>query len=834
MANGVEKTTGRGIMGAVVDGSSRIGKEQKVAMKMAVRDFNNSNNQSFFLQIQDSQGQPLQAALAAQELTDRQKVQAILGPQRWEEASLVAEVASQARIPIISLADATPVWATERWPFMVQASSNQDLQMRAIAAIVHSWEWYHVTVIYEDNGSSMVEGIPLLSDSLREVGAEISRLLPVPPSVSSMVKELEKIKQDHCRVFLVHLSVPLAIRLFQKANEMGMMKKDYVWITTNAFTSLIHSINTSTFPSMQGIVGVRSYFPDKKPQFQDFDKRFETLFASEYPEEDINKPGIYAVQAYDAAWALCLAMKESYSKDGQHLLGNILTNDFDGLSGQIHFINQKLAPADKFQVINVVHRRYTELGFWSDRLGFSKSVHEGSAYNSCMKNLGHIFWPGDSESTPRGWAIPTNSKPLQIGVPNMSSFKQYVNVVHNPINNNNSFEGFAIDLFKATVASMPYFLHYKFISFQGTYDNLVEQLHLKKFDAVVGDVALVASRCEHAEFTYPYTESVLVMIVPVQARTSKRELLFIKPFTKAMWALALAINLYNGFVVWMIERNYCPEHRGSVLNQIGIMIGLSFTTLFSLQGEKLHSNLSRMAMVVWLFVALVITQTYTANLTSILTVTGLEPTVADVQSLQNSNSMVGYCRGSFVTRYLTEVLRFRSENLKSYKSPDEYAQGLRSREIAAAFLEAPFAKLFLTKYCNEFIAAGPTYKVGGFGFVFPRGSPLVHDVTKALLNVSEHGKLQELEKAMLASEKCVDVKSEDEISSLSPSSFWVLFILTGGTSTVALVSYLIQRRKMIWRLILAIMIGKKQLSRRNSNVESPANSVGIIEFSMQP
>lgn len=38
-------------------------------------------------------------------------------------------------------------------------------------------------------------------------------------------------------------------------------------------------------------------------------------------------------------------------------------------------------------------------------------------------------------------------------------------------------------------------------------------------------------------------------------------------------------------------------------------------------------------MVVWLFMALVITQTYTANLASLLTVSKLEPTVVDVASL---------------------------------------------------------------------------------------------------------------------------------------------------------------------------------------------------------
>ena len=52
------------------------------------------------------------------------------------------------------------------------------------------------------------------------------------------------------------------------------------------------------------------------------------------------------------------------------------------------------------------------------------------------------------------------------------------------------------------------------------------------------------------------------------------------------------------------------------------------------KGERLHSNLLRMTMVVWLFVALIIMQTYTANLISMLTVQHLGPTVTDVEALK--------------------------------------------------------------------------------------------------------------------------------------------------------------------------------------------------------
>ena len=57
-----------------------------------------------------------------------------------------------------------------------------------------------------------------------------------------------------------------------------------------------------------------------------------------------------------------------------------------------------------------------------------------------------------------------------------------------------------------------------------------------------------------------------------------------KLFTKAMWVLIVTINVYNGFVIWFIERDNNPELKGSVLNQLGTLMWLAFRTLFSIHG----------------------------------------------------------------------------------------------------------------------------------------------------------------------------------------------------------------------------------------------------------
>ncbi|KAK1416733.1 hypothetical protein QVD17_25849 [Tagetes erecta] len=320
----------------------------------------------------------------------------------------------------------------------------------------------------------------------------------------------------------------------------------------------------------------------------------------------------------------------------------------------------------------------------------------------------------------------------------------------------------------------------------------MRQIPAERYDAIAGDVTIMSRRHEYVDFTQPYTESGLEMIVPVRSRLSNQPWLFMKPFTAQMWWLIAAITLYNGFIIWLIERAHCQYLRGSVINQIGIVIWLAFTTLFTLRADRLHSNLSRMAVVVWLFVALIVTQSYMASLASMLTAQRLEPTITSVEALRNMNATVGYCNGSLVNHYLKDVLGFKNFKVKSYNSTHRYAEALNSGEIAAIFLEVPAAKVFLAQYCRSFIRTGETFKVGGFGFAFPRRYSWLSEANKALMNISESGKLKEFEDAYLTSEKCVDDEpSPNEDESLSLRSFSILFELTGGTSTLVLVIYII-------------------------------------------
>ena len=82
-------------------------------------------------------------------------------------------------------------------------------------------------------------------------------------------------------------------------------------------------------------------------------------------------------------------------------------------------------------------------------------------------------------------------------------------------------------------------------------------------------------------------------------------------------------------------------------------------------------------MIIWLFVVLTLTSSYTASLTSILTVEQLSSSIKDIKSLITSNDPIGYQRGSFAENYLTEELNRDMSRLVPLNSAEAYEKALK-------------------------------------------------------------------------------------------------------------------------------------------------------------
>lgn len=149
----------------------------------------------------------------------------------------------------------------------------------------------------------------------------------------------------------------------------------------------------------------------------------------------------------------------------------------------------------------------------------------------------------------------------------------------------------------------------------------------------------------------------------------------------------------------------------------------------SISGENTASTLGRLVLILWLFVVLIITSSYTASLTSILTVQQLQSRVEGLDSLISSTDPIGYQVGSFAKDYLVG-LNIAESRLKPLKGPEDYDNALelgpKGGGVAAVVDELPYVELFLSNYC-KFKTVGQEFTKSGWGFVsiFPPLQQLV-------------------------------------------------------------------------------------------------------------
>ncbi|XWS75987.1 hypothetical protein CRYUN_Cryun01aG0138800 [Craigia yunnanensis] len=762
-------------VGVVLDLDSLVGKIGLSCINMALSDFYETHGDyktRLVLNTRDSNEDVVGAAAAALDLIKNVEVQAIIGPTTSMQANFVINLGNKSQVPIITFSATSPSLTSLESSYFFRAAQSSSSQVKAISAIVKAFGWRVAVPIYEDNqfGESI---IPYLSEALQEINARIPYLSVISLSATDdqIAGELYKLMAMQTRVFIVHMTMRLGSRLLTKAKEIGMMSEGYAWILTDGITTHWTSTDSSTIDSMLGVLGVRTYIPKLK-RLETFKVRWKRKLQQENPDIIDAELNILGLRAYDATFALALAIEkagssnfrfnktnvsgravdlESFgvSQNGPQLIQVLSSIKFRGLTGDYHFVNGQLN-SSVFHIVNVNGNGERTVGFWTPENGLVSRLNlenRKTSINSSFKpNLGPIIWPGDTTIVPLGWDIARNGSKLRIGVPVNDGFSDFVQVTWDPISQKaTSIKGYCIDVFAAVMAKMAYAVPYEFIPFAtpdrksaGSYNELIDQVYYGNYDAVVGDTTIVANRSLYVDFTLPYTDS-----------RKKNTWVFVKPLTWDLWVTSGCFFVFIGFVVWVLEHRINKDFRGPPAHQVGTMFWFSLSTMVFAHRERVVSNLVRFVIIIWCFVVLILTQFYTASLTSLLTIEQLQPTVTDI----------------------SELLKRKESSLEELH--ELFAKGSANGGISAALDEFHLLSSFLQNFAVN----------------IPRGSHLVEDVSRAILNVTQGDDMNQIEDTWFKKETvCLDRNSISS-NSLGLESFRGLFLIAGTASLLALVIF---------------------------------------------
>ncbi|KAF2322531.1 hypothetical protein GH714_017574 [Hevea brasiliensis] len=613
------------------------------------------------------------------------EVQAILGPTTSTQAAFIIKLGEKAQVPVISFSASSPSLTSVQSPYFFQATQNDKTQVEEITSTIQAFGWTEAVPIYIDNEYGM--GIlPYLIDALQAIGIHIPYKSAISPWASDdeIMEELYKLKKMEARVFIVHMFPSLGARHFYKAKEVGMMTEGYAWIMSDGMTNSLSSLDPSIFDSVYGVVlGVKPYV-SKTKEVEKFQDQWKRKFNLDYPDMIDVDLNIYGLWAYDAATALAMAIEKVFGN------GNFC-----------------------FQKKNI-SSNLTDL----ETLGVSENGPElaQALSNTSFKGLTGDFHFVNQQLQPSLFQIVNiNGKPK--GIELSIKEKRLVRKLHATTNPRENSPSLAPSAQPMDLTCVPMELE-------------IQKKNWLRIGMPVKEGFLEFVKVRRNPITNKTTVSgycIDLFDAAMKGLPNAPPYCYI-PFAKPDGERA---GSYDKLVYQVFIGNY-----SAVVGDVSIIASRShhvdFTLPYMEYEERVNSKLTRVEVIISCFVVLLLIQSYTAALSSYLTLQQLRPSINDVNELIKMKEKVGYQEGSFVFRIL-KSWGFDESKLIAYKSAKDcsnlLSKGSKNGGIAAAFEEMPYIDFILEQNCSQYEVLQPKlnnqqFQTDGFGFVFPKGSDL--------------------------------------------------------------------------------------------------------------
>ncbi|KAJ0791092.1 putative periplasmic binding protein-like I [Helianthus annuus] len=524
---------------------------------------------------------------------------AVIGPYGTVMGHTFSSLASELQVPVLSYTS-LDVLSPLQYPYHLQTAPNDLYQMTAIAEMISYFSYREVTAIYTDD-EQYRNGIYKLGELLSQKRRKLSYKATLPP-VSRVTSQdiynvLVKVRSMESRVVVVHTYLKTGPLVFEIAKRLGMMKKGYVWIATTWLPTFLESngISSEDASVLQGVLTLQPHIPESNKK-REFERRWKNLSNGSV---GLNLDGLYA---YDTVQMVAHALdkffdeggKVSFTNEshisglkiikgwtlgafrifdgGKQLLTNLLQTNMSGLTGPVGFNPDRSVIHPSYDIVNVVGNQISLLGYWSNHSGLSVQSPETlyakpSNRSSSNQHLTSVVWPGNTTDRPRGWEFSNNGRPLRIGVPITPRFKENFT---KPNGSDYDIHGFSMDVFLAALKLVPYQVPYEFVVFKEghknlDYTDLVNKVAHNVFDALVGDISIITKRIKIVDFTQPYVESGLVVLVPIKKLNSRSTFW---PYTPQMWVVSMCFFILIGVVMWILEHTQNDEFGGTPKKQL--------------------------------------------------------------------------------------------------------------------------------------------------------------------------------------------------------------------------------------------------------------------------
>ncbi|MDB4444555.1 transporter substrate-binding domain-containing protein [bacterium] len=296
-------------------------------------------------------------------------------------------------------------------------------------------------------------------------------------------------------------------------------------------------------------------------------------------------------------------------------------------------------------------------------------------------------------------------------------------------NKGGKWEGISVELWRQIAAEMNLAFEFREL----TLKQLLQGVADGSLDAAVAAITVTPEREKLFDFTHPfYTTGLGIAVTSKKGRpwVAVVKRILSPAFLKV--AIALALLLFSvGLLAWWFERRKNPQQfGGGVARGIGSGFWWSAVTMTTVgYGDKAPLTLGgRIVAIIWMFAAVIIISSFTAAITSSLTVSQLESLVKGPEDLTKVRN------GSIPDTTSAAYLKENYISFLSYNTPLDGLKAISEGNIDALVYDAPVLQYLVNKEFKGILEVLPKVFVPqDYGIALKPGSPLREPVNRILL-----------------------------------------------------------------------------------------------------
>jgi len=288
--------------------------------------------------------------------------------------------------------------------------------------------------------------------------------------------------------------------------------------------------------------------------------------------------------------------------------------------------------------------------------------------------------------------------------------------------------GISIELWQELAAQLK--LDYQFKELE--LESLLSGVESNSLDAAVAAITVTSDRERVMDFTHPFYTTGLGIAVfapsgPPWLAVLRRVLSW--QFLTVIGLLTLVL-MSVGLLVWLFERRRNSEHfGGKAIEGIGSAFWWSAVTMTTVgYGDKAPRTFAgRVVGLIWMFAAIIIISSFTAAITSALTVSQLG------SSIRGPGDLPGVRVAAVASSTGEQYLKLRQINYQGFPDALSALKALASGLADAVVHDAPILKyLAKEKFAGTVTVLPNTFIRQDYAIAVPQGSPLRETLNRVL------------------------------------------------------------------------------------------------------